>query len=66
MAFASRGRLTPDEITDVSFYVVAQAQAGWNRDLDGSRGPPVYVKYPSKYVSSGLQGAYQNAAGTKR
>lgn len=55
-------RLTEDEITDVAFYVVAQAQVGWNRDLAGETGPPSYVKYPSKYVKSTLQGAYQNAA----
>jgi len=59
---AFENRLTEDEITDVAFYVVAQAQAGWNRDVSGERGAPSYTKYPSKYVKGNLQGAYQNAA----
>ena len=59
------GRLTEDEITNVAFYVVAQSQAGWNRAMDGEPGAPTYTKYPSKYVKSNLQAAYQNAAGVK-
>jgi cytochrome c6 len=45
---AFSGRLTEDEITNVAFYVVAQAQAGWNKDMQGNPGAPNYVKYPSK------------------
>ena len=45
------GRLTDDEIIDVSYYVVQQAQDGWNKK-------PTYVNYPSKYVSDSLQKAY--------
>ena len=56
------GRLTEDEITDVAYYVVAQSQAGWNRDVSGERGAPTYVKYPSKYVKASLSAAYENAA----
>ena len=60
------GRLSEDEITNVAFYVVAQSQAGWNRDMAGEPGAPTYTKYPSKYVKSSLQGAYENAAKAKR
>jgi len=56
------GRLTDDEITNVAYYVVGQAQAGWNKDPRGGGGGPTYVQYPSKYVSSELSGAYANAA----
>lgn len=49
------GRLTEDEITNVAFYVVEQAQAGWNKS-------PRYVNYPSKYVPKGVAEAYANAA----
>jgi hypothetical protein len=52
------GRLTQDEITNVGYYVVEQAQAGWNKN-------PRYVQYPSKYVSSKLADAYANAAKPK-
>jgi cytochrome c6 len=52
---AFEGRLTEDEITDVAYYVVEQAQSGWNKN-------PKYVQYPSKYVSSKLSDAYANAA----
>ena len=45
-----------------AFRVTPHAQAGWNRDLSGMRGAPTYVKYPSKYVKTGLEGAYKNAA----
>ena len=52
---AFEGRLTEEEITDVAYYVVEQAQAGWNNN-------PKYVAYPSKYFSSKLADAYANAA----
>lgn len=55
---AFEGRLTEDDITDVAYYVVEQAQAGWNKN-------PRYVQYPSKYVSSKLGDAYSNAASAK-
>lgn len=48
--------------TNVAYYVVGQAQAGWNKDPRGGGGGPTYVQYPSKYVSSELSGAYANAA----
>jgi hypothetical protein len=56
---AFEGRLTEDEITNVAYYVVGQAQEGWNKE-------PRYVKYPSKYVSSKLDAAYTNAAMTRK
>ena len=52
---AFEGRLSEDEITNVAYYVVDQAQRGWNKDVR-------YVNYPSKYVSSKLGAAYANAA----
>mmetsp|Transcript_14229 Transcript_14229/g.43698 ORF Transcript_14229/g.43698 Transcript_14229/m.43698 type:complete len:155 (+) Transcript_14229:95-559(+) len=49
------GRLTDDQITDAAYYVVYQAQKGWNKE-------PLYAKYPSKYVPGALMNAYANAA----
>ena len=63
---AFEGRLTEDQITNVAFYVVAQSQAGWNKQMDGNPGAPTYTKYPSKYVRANLNAAYENAAGNKR
>ena len=40
---AFENRLSEDDITNVAYYVVEQAQQGWNKE-------PKYVKYPSKYV----------------
>ena len=51
---AFEGRLTEDEITNVAYYVVEQAQRGWNQN-------PNYVNYPSKYFASPvLMKAYGN------
>lgn len=61
---AFENRLTEDEITNAAYYVMAQSQAGWNRDYFGKEGAPNYTKYPSKYVKSTLQAAYTNAAGS--
>ena len=52
---AFQNRLSEDDITNVAYYVVEQAQQGWNKD-------PKYVKYPSKYFSGDLAAAYANAA----
>jgi len=53
------GRLSDDQITDAAYYVVYQAQQGWNKD-------PLYIKYPSKYVPNAIMDAYANAAKPKR
>ena len=52
------GRLSDDQITDAAYYVVYQAQQGWNKD-------PLYTKYPSKYVPGAIMNAYANAARSK-
>ena len=45
------GRLTEEQIVQVSRYVAYQTNEGWNKN-------PLYVKYPGRYVPADMSQAY--------